>query len=90
MLDLGWVVLVGARMQAAMPRAFLRESAYFRAMMEKCQARAASADGPDDQTYWTGLAQIWGKLAERDCARPEDVRFAPQPVCLKRDNQEAW
>jgi hypothetical protein len=35
-------------------------------MIERCRERAESAANPDDQTYWLGLAQIWGKLAERD------------------------
>jgi hypothetical protein len=66
--DVGWVVLVGARMKAGMQRAAFRESSssYFRAMVQRCQAKAASVVDPDDQAYWLGLAQIWSKLAERE------------------------
>jgi hypothetical protein len=66
--DVGWVVLVGARlMRAAARRGILRDSStHFHTMIERCRERAASAANPDDQTYWLGLAQIWGKLAERD------------------------
>jgi hypothetical protein len=35
-------------------------------MSERCRAKAGSAHDPDDQAYWLELAQIWGKLAERD------------------------
>ena len=65
--DVGWVVLVGAIMQAALQSAVSRKSlGYFHTMSERCRAKAASAHDPDDQAYWLGLAQIWGKLAERD------------------------
>jgi hypothetical protein len=65
--DVGWVVLVGGEvMQLAMQRAVSRESsAYFHAMIERCRAKAASANHPEDRAYWLGLAEIWGKLAER-------------------------
>jgi hypothetical protein len=54
-------------MQVAARRGILRKSsAYFDTMSDKCLERAASAGNSDDQTYWLGLAQIWGKLAERD------------------------
>jgi hypothetical protein len=54
-------------MQVAMQRDPFRDSsAYFRTMLERCSAKAASAMNPDDEAYWLGLAQIWGKLADQD------------------------
>jgi hypothetical protein len=39
-------------------------STYFRAMNERCRAKAA--EHHEDKAYWLGLAQIWAMLAERD------------------------
>jgi hypothetical protein len=41
-------------------------SGYFHRMFERCEARAAGAKDGDDRGYWLGLAQIWGKLADRE------------------------
>jgi hypothetical protein len=54
-------------MQLAMQHSVTRgASTYFRAMNERCRAKAALAEHAEDKAYWLGLAQIWAILVERD------------------------